>query len=82
MLNALARILATPLPTPLRVLAPAHRLATTRILPPRLRREYKLRWTPLHQLALPLAGHTIRYGAIPAVAVAARIRPPIPPLAA
>jgi uncharacterized protein (DUF2236 family) len=75
-------ILATPLPTPLRVLAPAHRLATTRILPPRLRREYNLNWTPLHQLALPLAGHTIRYGAIPAVAIAAHIRPPTRPLAA
>jgi len=75
-------ILATPFPTPLRVLAPAHRLATTRILPPRLRREYNLNWTPLHQLALPLAGQTIRYGAIPAVAIAARIRPPTRPLAA
>jgi len=74
-------ILATPLPTPLRVFAPAHRLATTQILPPRLRHEYNLHWTPLHQLALPLAGHTIRYGAIPAVAIAARIRPPTRPLA-
>lgn len=74
-------ILATPLPAPLRVFAPAHRLATTRILPPRLRHEYNLHWTPLHQLALPLAGHTIRYGTIPAVAIAARIRPPTRPLA-
>lgn len=69
-------ILATPLPAPLRVLAPAHRLATTRILPPRLRREYRLRWTPLHRLALPVAGRTLRYGALPAIAVAARVRPP------
>lgn len=75
-------ILATPLPTPLLVLAPAHRLATTRILPPRLRREYNLTWTALHQLALPLAGHAIRYGAIPALAIAARVRPPTRPLAA
>jgi uncharacterized protein (DUF2236 family) len=69
-------ILATPLPAPLRLLAPAHRLATARILPPRLRREYNLRWTPLHELALPVAGHTLRYCTRPAVAVAARVRPP------
>jgi uncharacterized protein (DUF2236 family) len=66
-------ILATPLP--LRVLAPAHRLATTRILPSRLRREYELPWTAFHQLALPFAGHTVRYGTIPALAIARRIRP-------
>lgn len=75
-------ILATPLPAPLRVLAPAHRLATTRILPPRLRHEYNLNWTALHQLALPLAAHTFRYGTLPALAVAARIRPPTRVLAA
>lgn len=75
-------ILATPLPTPLRVLAPAHRLSTTRILPQRLRHEYNLHWTALHQLALPFAGHTIRYGAIPALAIARRIRPPTRVLAA
>ncbi|HWX09061.1 MAG TPA: oxygenase MpaB family protein [Gaiellaceae bacterium] len=69
-------ILATPLPTALRVLAPAHRLATTRILPARLRREYKLHWTALHQLALPFAGHAVRYGTIPGLAIARRIRPP------
>lgn len=66
-------ILATPLPAPLRLLAPAHRLATARILPPRLRREYRLRWSPLRELALPVAGRTLRYCTRPAVAVAARI---------
>jgi uncharacterized protein (DUF2236 family) len=71
-----AVILATPLPAALRFLAPAHRLATTRILPSRLRREYELNWTALHQLALPFAGHTVRYGTIPALAIARRIRPP------
>jgi len=75
-------ILATPLPVPLRVLAPAHRLATTQILPPRLRQEYKLRWTRLHRLALPLAGRTLCYSALPALVVAARIRPPIRPATA
>ena len=69
-------ILASPLPAPLRVLAPAHRLATARLLPPRLRREYGLRWTPLHELALPLAARSVRYGAAPALTLAARLRPP------
>jgi uncharacterized protein (DUF2236 family) len=71
-------ILAAPLPAPLRILAPAHRLATTRILPPRLRDEYELRWTPLRELALPLAGHRIGYATRPVLAVATRIRPPTP----
>jgi len=71
-----AVILATPLPAPARVIAPAHRLATARILPPRLRHEYGLHWGPLHELALPLAGATVRYGAAPALALAARIPQP------
>lgn len=58
-------ILAAPLPAPLRLLAPAHRLSTARILPAELRREYGLRWTPLHEAALPLAGATVRYGTAP-----------------
>jgi len=69
-------ILAAPLPVPLRILAPAHRLATTKILPPRLRDEYGLRWTALHELALPLAARTLRYGSLPVLAVAARIPAP------
>jgi uncharacterized protein (DUF2236 family) len=72
-----AVILATPLPAPARILAPAHRLATARILPDRLRREYDLRWGQLHELALPLAGATVRYGATPALALAARIPQPL-----
>lgn len=75
-------ILATPLPAPLRVLAPAHRLATARLLPPRLREEYGLRWTPLHALALPIAARTVRYGSAPALTLAARLRPPRGALAA
>jgi uncharacterized protein (DUF2236 family) len=75
-------ILATPLPAPLRLLAPAHRLATARILPPALRREYGLRWTGLDDLALPIAGRVVRYGSIPALSVAARLRPPDDALAA
>ena len=75
-------ILATPLPAPMRVLAPAHRLATARLLPPRLRREYGLRWSGVHQLALPLAGRAVRYGTTPVLRVAARLRPPDSALAA
>lgn len=77
-----AVVLASPLPAPLRVLAPAHRLATSAILPPQLRDEYGLRWTPLHELAFPLAGHTVRYGTRPLLTVAARVRPPARALAA
>ena len=75
-------ILATPLPAPLRLLAPAHRLATAYILPPRLRDEYGLRWSGLHELALPLAGRTVRYGTAPVLSVAARLQPPADLLAA
>ena len=75
-------ILATPLPAPLRLLAPAHRLATARILPARLRREYGLHWSGLHELALPLAGQAVRYGTTPVLRAAARLHPPEGALAA
>ena len=67
-------ILAAPLPAPLRLLAPAHRLATSRILPAKLRAQYGLRWTGLHERALPLAGATVRYGTAPVLSAAARLR--------
>jgi uncharacterized protein (DUF2236 family) len=69
-------ILATPIPIPLRLLVPAHRLATARLLPPRLRDEYGLRWSGARELALPLAGGAVRYGTSPALRIAARVRPP------
>jgi uncharacterized protein (DUF2236 family) len=75
-------ILAAQLPVPLRLLAPAHRLATTHILPTRLREEYGLRWTPLHGLALPLAGAGVRYGTAPILSVAERLPALRPKLAA
>lgn len=65
-----AVILATPLPAPMRLLVPAHRLATARILPVRLRSEYGLRWSGAHELALPLAGRAVRYGTAPVLRVA------------
>jgi uncharacterized protein (DUF2236 family) len=69
-------ILAAALPMPLRLLAPAHRLASAYILPPRLRREYRLRWTPLHELALPVAGGTVRYGTAPVLSLATHLPTP------
>jgi uncharacterized protein (DUF2236 family) len=69
-------ILAAPLPAPLRLLAPAHRLASAYLLPRRLRTEYGLRWSPLHELALPLAGRTVRYGTAPVLTLAARLPAP------
>jgi uncharacterized protein (DUF2236 family) len=68
-------IMATPIPAPMRLLVPAHRLATARQLPDRLRREYGLRWSGLHELALPLAGRTVRYGAAPVLRIASHLRP-------
>ena len=70
-----AVILEAPLPRPLRVLVPAHRLATAGLLPPRLRREYGLRWTPLHALALPLAARSLRLTAGPALLAASHLAP-------
>lgn len=75
-------ILSAPLPAPLRLLAPAHRLATARILPARLRAEYGLRWTSLHERALPLAGATVRYGTAPILTAASRLRSLTPRIAA
>jgi uncharacterized protein (DUF2236 family) len=70
-----AVILEAPLPPPLRLLVPAHRLATAGLLPPRLRREYRLRWTPLHALALPLAARSLRLTAAPALIAASHLMP-------
>jgi len=63
------------LPAPMRVLVPAHRLATAGLLPARLRAEYGLRWTPLHELALPLAARSVRAAATPVLFAAGRMAP-------
>jgi uncharacterized protein (DUF2236 family) len=75
-------ILAAPLPAPLRLLAPAHRLATAHILPPELRHEYGLRWTRLHGFLLPFAGATVRYGTAPILGSVKHLRTVSPRLAA
>ena len=69
-------------PGPMRVLVPAHRLATAGLLPERLRREYGLRWSPLHELALPLAARSMRLTAAPVLFAAGRLVPPPDVLAA
>jgi uncharacterized protein (DUF2236 family) len=68
-------ILRAPLPAPIRILRPAHRLATVAQLPPRLRHEYELRWTPVHPLLLPIAGRTVKCTTWPVLLAAKRLRP-------
>ncbi len=69
-------ILRAPLPLPLRLLAPAHRLSTAAFLPGRLRREYGLVWTRSRAAMLRGAAQTIKVAAYPLFLAAARITPP------
>jgi uncharacterized protein (DUF2236 family) len=71
-----AVILDAPLPTPVRVLVPAHRLATTALLPQRLREEYGLRWSRAHALPLALAARSLHVLAVPLLRAAGRVSPP------
>ena len=73
--DIVAVIMRAPLPAPIRLIAPAHRLATAALLPPRLRQEYGLRWTPLHALLLPPSAQMLKLTAIPVLTAAARLRP-------
>jgi uncharacterized protein (DUF2236 family) len=68
-------ILQAPMPAPLRLLAPAHRLSTAGLLPPRLREEYGLRWSTLHERSLPLAARSLKLGATPLLYIASRLAP-------
>jgi uncharacterized protein (DUF2236 family) len=70
-------ILHAPLPTPMRMLGPAHRLATAAQLPPRLRHEYDLRWTPRHARLLSLAGHSVKFASWPILRASWHLRPPL-----
>jgi uncharacterized protein (DUF2236 family) len=70
-----AVIFEARLPTPMRLLVPAHRLATAGLLPPRLRREYGLRWSRLDRLALPLAARSVRLTTTPVLIAASRLAP-------
>ena len=77
-----AVILDAPLPAPMRVLVPAHRLSTAGLLPARLRQEYELRWSHLHELALPLAARSVKLTTTPVLIAASRLTPPPRALAA
>jgi uncharacterized protein (DUF2236 family) len=75
-------IVEARLPVPMRVLVPAHRLATAGLLPERLRREYGLRWSALHEFALPLAARSMKLTATPVLLAAGRLMSPPDVLAA
>lgn len=66
-------VLGAAVPLPLRLFAPAHRLATACFLPPRLREEYGLRWTPPHEPALRHSASALRYATAPVLFAAARV---------
>src|SRR5262249_2157657 len=63
---------ASTLPAPLRVIAPAHRLSTAPLLPPRLREEYGLGWSFKRSLALRGGAQSIRLAAMPLLVLASR----------
>jgi uncharacterized protein (DUF2236 family) len=69
-------ILHAPLPAPLRLIMPAHRLSTAALLPPRVRCEYGLCWDPTRALALKAAALSIRLGSLPLFVAAERVSPP------
>jgi uncharacterized protein (DUF2236 family) len=77
-----AVILEAPLPMPLRLVVPAHRLATAGLLPDRIREEYGLRWSAAHEVALAFAARSLRVTAAPVFAATARFAPPESLLAA
>jgi uncharacterized protein (DUF2236 family) len=71
-----AVILEAPLPAPLRLLVPAHRLATAALLPQSVREEYGLRWSRAHALPLALAARSLHMFAVPLLRAAGRVSPP------
>lgn len=70
-------ILQAPVPVPIRLFAPAHRLATAAQLPVELRRAYGLHWTPAHALALPVAASALKYTSWPVLVATKHLRPRI-----
>jgi uncharacterized protein (DUF2236 family) len=66
-------ILEAPLPAPLRLLAPAHRLATAALLPARLRDEYGLGLSRAHAVPLALVGPSLRVLGAPLFHLAGRV---------
>jgi uncharacterized protein (DUF2236 family) len=76
-----AVILEAPLPAVMRVLVPAHRLATAGLLPARLRQEYGLRWGRRQAVAFPLAARSVALMTTPVMTAVSRFAP-LPQLAA
>ena len=68
-------ILDAPLPTPMQLIGPAHRMATREHLPDRLREEYGLSQRGLHRFMLPVAARSIKLTAWPMLRVATRLSP-------
>jgi uncharacterized protein (DUF2236 family) len=68
-----AVILEAPLPAPLRLLAPVHRLAIAALLPLRLREEYGLGWSRAHAMRLTIAAPSLRVLAVPLFRLAGRV---------
>ncbi len=75
-------ILDAPLPALLRMFAPTHRLATAAQLPPRLRNEYALRWSPRHAFTLQVAARALKLTAWPVLLAASKFSPPLKTAAA
>ncbi|MDQ4082691.1 MAG: DUF2236 domain-containing protein [Actinomycetota bacterium] len=71
-----AVVLRAPLPAPLRVLRPAHRVATAGLLPDRLRNEYGLAWSAARAAALPLAARSLLATSNPLFVAARWVSPP------
>ena len=69
-------ILDAPLPRPMQLFGPAHRLATSTLLPRRLQHEYGLRCSSLHRLTLPLAARSLKLTAWPILLAVSRLAPP------
>jgi uncharacterized protein (DUF2236 family) len=70
-----AAVMRPPLPGLMRMLTPAHRLATTALLPQRIQREYGLELTTAQRPLVAAAGHSLRFGAWPVLRIASHIRP-------
>jgi uncharacterized protein (DUF2236 family) len=70
-----SEVLRAPLPAPLRLLGPAHRIATAAQLPPTLRDEYGLQCPPLSTALLPVLGQAVRMGSWPILRFAGRLHP-------
>jgi uncharacterized protein (DUF2236 family) len=68
-----AVILEAPVPRPLRLLVPAHRLATAALLPAKVREGYGLSWSRAHAMQLALAAPSLRILAVPLFHLAGRV---------